>query len=719
MFSRLGSILLLCASLFSLTSLPAAADGLIVPDPCPDCPRIPCILDRPCPPIPSPVPFPSVRYHNVRIEVDGQVASVTVEQVFVNESTRPLEGTYIFPLPEDASISAFSMLVDGRAIEGQLLDRNEARRIYEQIVRGRRDPALLEYLGRGAFQARVFPIPPRGESKLEISYTQLLRQDAGLVRLVYPLTTERFSPRPLQQLSIDLTLRADQPIGSAYSPSHQLAIRRPSPQEVRATYEASNARPDRDFEFFYGLEGDVVGADLLTYRRPGEDGFLLLLVNPAQMRDQVVAARDVVLIVDTSGSMAGQKMQQAQAASRFVLNSLNPADQFNLVTFNSDVASYADGLRPASEASQAVEFVNRLRAAGGTNISDALAVGLSQGRGDRPLLVIFVTDGLPTVGLRDAPAILDAVGRVAPEASRIFTFGVGDDVNTVLLDNLAQRYRGVSEYVRPSEDLEVKLSAFYQKVGAPIMTDLALSVDGIRLTDVYPRPLPDLFAGTQLAVLARYSGSGAAPLVLSGQLNDRPLQFTYPGQAFPEQAARNSFIPRLWASRKIGYLLNEVRLRGENKELIDEIVALSLRYGILTPYTSFLVDDRTPLTREGQRQAAEQVGRAAAAAAATPAGAPAVDASQAVQSLRQAENLAAAPANEALRNVAAKTFLLREGNWIDSEFETEMPIRRLVFGSDEYFDLLASNPEWGAYFAVGANLIVVLDGQAYEVRDEG
>jgi Ca-activated chloride channel family protein len=312
------------------------------------------------------------------------------------------------------------------------------------------------------------------------------------------------------------------------------------------------------------------------------------------------------------------------------------------------------------------------------------------------------------------------VGDAVSPSTRLFVFGVGDDVNTILLDTLAQDNRGVSQYVRPDEDIEVAVSSFYEKVSTPVLTDIALDFGDIEVTDVYPQPLPDLFAGTQLVVVGRYHGEGTVTLRLTGTVNGEEQTLSYAGQEFPQRATGMDFLPRLWATRKIGYLLKEVRLHGENDELVDEIVELSLRYGVMTPYTSFLVEEKNLqiFSEEGRHAAADRL--ATPLAAAPPSGAAAVEQSQNFNTLQQAV-VAATPAEanvgEQLKVVGDRSFILRDGVWTDSSYQDGADTTKIGFGSEDYYRVLAERSDWGAFFALGERVIFLSDGEAYEVTE--
>lgn len=714
--------------LFSpLVLTPVHADGLVIID----CPQIvpeqppiefPCIPGLPCPTVP-PRPRPdcasylSVKNHNVTVSIDNQVARTHVDETFINPSNYQLEGTYIFPLPWDAAIDDFAMWVDGIKLEGRILDRAQARQIYEDIVRRRRDPALLEYIGRNAFQAHIFPIPPHGEKRVEISYSQVLKNEGGLVKFDYPLDTERFSPDAIQNVSVNVSIKSDLALKSIYSPSHPVSVARLNDFNATVGYEGSNVRPDRDFVLYYSVSSGEIGATLLSYKPDfSGDGFFLLLVTPQVKASQdKVVARDVILVLDTSGSMQGEKIDQAKRALKYVLDQLNPDDRFNIITFSTGLVPFAGSLQPVSARGDAKQFVDQIATGGSTDINRALLEAASDADPERPAIVIFLTDGLPTVGEMDVQRILDNVRQAAGKNVRLFAFGVGDDVNTLLLDSLSESHRGVSAYVRPGEKIDETVSDFYSKISTPVLSDVRLNWGGMQVSDVYPYPLPDLFAGSQLVIAGRYHGSGPAELTVSGAVNGISQTFTFPDLTF-KSTGGDQFIAPLWATRKIGYLLAQVRLHGENKEAIDEIVSLAVRYGIVTPYTSFLIEEgRDVLTQEGIGGAANDLQKRMAPAAQPTAGAAAVTGSQTNRSLQEA-NTGVNDASGQVKQIGDKAFIMREGVWTDTEFDpSRMTARKVQFASDEYFELLAQHPEWAQYVAMGERVVFVENGSAIEI----
>ncbi len=563
---------------------PAAAQGLLVP------------TDHAVPPL-------TRVQHHVTIAIEDQVAVTKVVQTFQNPTDRPQEADYVFPVPKGASVKKFAMWVDGKEIKGELVEAEKARTIYTDIVSRTRDPGLLEYMGNNLLRLRVFPVPAHGEQKLSLSYTSVAECDAGLVEYVYPLRGGAKAPAGQEKFSLKATLRSQHPIQNVYSPSHAVTVKRPSDREAHVAFEQGAAAGDRDFQLFYTPADKDVAVTALPYRPAGKgDGYVLLLISPrAELARTHHVARDMVFVLDTSGSMMGPKMEQARKALKFCLGNLDKRDRFALINFATTVNQYQPALAEATpgQVKQAAKWVDRLEANGGTAIDAALSAALALRSADtsRTFTVVFFTDGQPTIGETNPDKILQAVAEKNTANTRIFTFGVGDDVNAVLLDQLANRTRAVSTYVRPEEDIEAKVSSLYAKISHPVLTNLKLSTgDTVQLTEVYPAQLPDLFHGSQLVVAGRYHGKGHTALTLTGDVGKKHREFVYEVKLPRHTGEEKAFVEDLWARRKVGYLLDQIRTNGEKKELVDEVVSLAKKHGITTPYTSYLVvpDSATP-----------------------------------------------------------------------------------------------------------------------------
>ncbi len=717
-------VFILLASAFILIS-PAKADGIIIPDP-------PICSPEPCPPQPFPSSQLEIRYHYVDVTIEDQIAVTRVDQVFYNPNEWTVEGIYIFPIPVDAAVTDFTFWIDGELVNGEILSAEEARRIYEDIVRDMQDPALLEYADRGAVRARIFPIDPGGERRIQLEYTQALTAEEGLVRYVYPLNTEKFSTQPLDEVRISVDVVANQPIRAVYSPSHPVSVRRVGDFHFTAGYEEFDISPETDYSLYYSI-GESEAFHLLSYRDPADptdpDGFFLALLAPRPGADTQPVPKDVILVLDRSGSMEGEKFIQAQEALKYILSHLNSLDRFSVISFSTDLETYARDLRETSDVKEAVAWVDRQSARGSTDINRALLEAAAMTDTERPTYLIFITDGLPTEGVIENNQILNNFKINAPDNLRLFAFGVGYDVDTFLLDSLAQEHHGASSYVVPGESLDEILSGFYAKVSRPVLIDLQLDFGSLTNSgqelapyDLYPNPLPDLFAGSQIVVVGRYRESGRADVTLTGTVNGEGQTFTFPNQIFTaDSSASNlqSSIPRLWATRKIGYLLNQIRLQGPEPELVEQIVRLSIRFGIVTPYTSYLVTEPMPLGAvEQERIANEAYDQLKSAPAAPSYGQQAVEQAAGEGAMREADLLSSTPAEVAnhVRIVGPRTFVSSNDIWIDTTFDPDaMQTLKIAFLSDDYFALAAADSQLGAAFALGSKVIALSNGIAYEV----
>lgn len=651
----------------------------------------------------------SVKYHRVTVEITDQIAHTEIDQVFLNDTDiDSVEGMYIFPLPKDASFSNFSMYVDDEEVKAKVYDADSARAIYESIVRRNLDPALLEYVGRGLFQARVYPILAKGEKRIKIAYSELLKYDSDVYRYLYPLSTEKFSSRPLEDVSVSVTLTSSNPIKTIYSPSHKVTVQKIDDYHATVIYADENVTPDRDFVLYYTVSPDDIGMNVMTHAPSGEDGFYLFMAAPKLDIDESnIIKKRILFVFDRSGSMSGQKIVQAKDALQFCVSNLNEHDLFNIIDFSSDVRQFESGpvAATAENIQAATSYIASLSAGGGTNINDALLTALDKTEEDSLAnMVIFLTDGQATVGVIANEEIRQNVKNANSHDARLFIFGVGYNVNTHLLDHLSEENHGVSTYVSPDESIEAAVSSFFTKINNPVLSDLLLDFGSISIYNHFPRELPDLFKGSQIIQFGRYTNSGNTTISLSGKVNDADQAFHYDTN-FPVENPDNDFVPRLWATRKVGYLLNEIRLNGETQELIDEIVALGKRYGIITPYTSFLILEDNPSENNFADLDAE-TGKDAFAAA------------ENIGDYRGADNPGDVMSTY-LRYAGNKTFFMRDSFWVDSEFTGEETLIEVGFASDAYFELLAHNPGLGQYFAIGKNLVVSVGDVAYKVHEHG
>ncbi len=722
---------------------------------------IPIVCDvRPCRPLPRPIPLPNalpVKSIKLDTKINGQVATTHVEQIFRNDTQYTLEGTYFFPIPETASVVEFAIWENGKKLVGEVRSREEARRIYDEIVRRQRDPGLLEFAGKDLFQASIFPIPPNSDKKLEMTYTEVLKADSGTVSYRYLLGTgrniwsrptntisnivnERRSPldraetQKFGTVSGRIAIEGGETIRNIYSPTHKIDVANTKENAAVVTFETSNN--DSDFQLFFGRSNKDIGISLITYREPGKDGYFLLTLSPKdQLAEKELVNKDIVFVLDTSGSMSDEgKMEKARKALLFGIRTLRDGDRFNIINFAGEEHLMERTLLDADNKGKrrGEEFVNRLSPNGGTNINDSLIASLKQfQKGSRPKMLVFMTDGLPTVGETNTERILANLKAQKDVDVRIFPFGFGYDVNTTLLDRIGSENSGISDYVQPKEDLEVKVSNFFSRVSSPVLADLDLDLGPVLAEYTYPRKLTDLFRGMQATIIGRYRNTNDLKnitLKLTGRSGTESRTFTYTNLDFPSRSDQNDFLPRLWASRRVGWLLEQVRSIGETKEVRDEIVELGTRYGLVTPYTSYLATDGSLANVRQNSPMAASIARDAAKKVAERSGAGAVQFSI-QQNAMQANSQAVAVDGKddsdqvVLRNtaqnqfVANKNFIYQDNSWIDSEYteRSVLPEIKVKFGSDEYFKLVSADSGIAPYFALGNQVVVVWKGKIYRV----
>lgn len=719
-------------------------------------------------PVPMPTPPPSsyrIKELDVHVRLQDQVAKVGVTQSFVNTGSQQMEVSFVFPLPHDGAIDQLTFLVDGKEIPGKLMKAADARRIYEETVRRNRDPALLEWLGTGMFQTSVFPVPPGAERKVTLNYSQLCRRERGLTDFLFPLSTAKYTSQPVEKLNVQVNITSGTEIKNVYSPTHSVSVDR-SGGHATVKYTAENTIPGQDFRLLYDVGTDVLGTSVVSYRsNDTDDGYFLLLATPDVKADTMdIPAKTVVFVVDRSGSMSGEKIEQAKGALKFVLNNLREGDLFNIVAYDTGVESFRPELEKYTDDNRkaALGFVEGIYAGGSTNISGALDTALGQLKdSSRPSYVVFLTDGLPTVGETNEMKIVELAKQKNQVRARLLAFGVGYDVNSRMLDRLVRANFGQSEYVLPNENIEARVAALYNRIKSPVMTDVKVTVDidGHRTEDgepvnrVYPRDVYDLFAGEQIVLVGRYRKPGAAKVTIRGKVQGSERSFDFPAELVVKSNDDSfGFVEKLWAMRRIGEIIDDLDLKGHNEELVQELVALATRHGVLTPYTSFLADENTNVRdlaavrqeaevrlrtladtdgASGVNQRAAKAGLQRAGGAdlygrgAAPASSPygggfggggfggraANGPAQPGDAVASAE----AEAKSAVRNVAQKTFYRRDNRWIDSVVteELEKKAKHVEQFSDEYFALAERHGKaLSQYLVFDEPVLIALDGEA-------
>ena len=780
--------------MLAVVAVPAIADAqglLVVMDPEQQIrlPR-PIIILPPWPsphPIPAPRPAPPVSYKIKELDVNArlvdQVAQVQVSQTFVNTGSLPMEVAFVFPLPYDGAVEQMTLMIDGKEYPAKLLDAGEARRMYEEIVRKNRDPALLEWMGTGLFKTSVFPVPAGASRTVSLRYSQLCRKQEGLTDFLFPLSTAKYTSDAVEKVDIHVTIESQDEIKNVYSPSHSVEIKRPDERHASITYSSKNEVPSSDFRLLYDVGKGTVGARLLSYRPEKEkEGFFMLLASPeikagteAKAESEKTLGKTVIFVIDRSGSMAGKKIEQVQAALKYVLNNLREGDLFNVIAYDDRIESFRPELQHYGEDTRkaALGFVEGLYAGGSTNIDAALRTALAQIQdAKRPSYIVFLTDGLPTAGETNEMKIVAAARQENKFHARIFAFGVGYDVNSRLLDKIVRENFGQSEFVRPNEDIEDRVSRLYKRLESPVMTGVKIQFvfdemkteEGSPVDRIYPKDEMDLFAGEQLVLVGRYKKPGVAKVVVQGTVGQTEQKFDFP-VSFVDRSGDESFafIEKLWAVRRVGEILDELDLKGKNEELVKELVELATRHGILTPYTSFMANENVNIhdvagnvisadrrlgaldMPEGRAGFAQRnmKGTLKYASQAPASSSPGAFGSQPQEAqVREALNsLSSTPAfasgggagrayaggaekeladvAQNIRNVGNRTFYQRSGRWVDSQVsaQQEANARPIKQFSDEYFELARRHGRTlSQYLVFDEPVLLSLENQAYLIE---
>ncbi|HHB79348.1 MAG TPA: VWA domain-containing protein [Saprospiraceae bacterium] len=681
----------------------------------------------PRPPIPPTIQNQALDTKSLRIEADinFNMAKVKFTQVFHNPTSGRIEGNYIFPIPKGMTIHHFSMKIDGQPVNAELLEAKKARKIYNDIVRRQIDPALMEYQDGGLIKLQIFPIAPHADRQITLEFETALTKDNQLSLLEIPMPSTK-----IQDLILDFKIAAKQDIGAILCPTHEIDVAYTAKNKAHASAESKNVLGGRLLRLYLDTKKGNIDSHFLSYQDSDGERYFQWSLSPGFANQEEIAAKDITFALDVSGSMRGPKIEQAKKALSFCINHLNDHDRFNIVRFSTEAAPLFSERRPASAKNIKIaqDWIAQLKPSGGTNIFDALDIALTEKIDPkRPEMTVFITDGRPTIGQTIPKEIIKMVDEKLNKNRRIFTFGVGNDLNIKLLDLLTDHSNGYRTYVTEQENIEIKVSSFFRKVSSPVLTDIQITTSpNIRFSALQPKVLPNLFSGSTLLLFGKYSGKGKIGITLTGKINGSSKTYTYEFNPKPE--IENDFIPRLWATRKVAYLYDQIRLNGESQEVKDELITTAKKYGIITPYTSFLIiDNEADLLRQGTlgmedviwNQGQRKLPPTPAAIRTT------TQESAAIQKSRRTAN-AQASLKKALdyvdeqgkqQNLASevqfangRAFYRQNSTWRDARLilkKTKIrKEKKIIYASKAYFDLLAQK-EFKPYLSLGVQVVFV------------
>lgn len=691
-----------------------------------------------------------------------RVLRYEVSETFVNRSNRVAEADYVFPLPPGAAFEDLKLSINGELVSGETMSAEKARGIYEEIVRRQRDPALVEWMGHGLLRTRIFPIQPGEEKNVVVRFQAVASREGDALRIDYrrgsdPNRSQLASRPPAENhspgtehdswTSFALYYQPGSLYGEPYSPTHLLRSRNEGRTRL---VEARGSAPEVTI-LLPLRRPNVAAMSVLTHAPSDTRGFALITITPPTAPRRTLS-RDVTFVVDVSGSMRGKKLEQAKEAGYALLASLNDNDRLRVIDFSTDVRSFRDGYVAATRDNlrDARRYIQDLRADGSTNISGALETALgARSDGERLPLLVFITDGEPTVGERDPARIAALASRLRGE-TRLFSIGVSAEVNASLIEQLAVQGRGTAHYVRNDESVERTVSLLASRLTAPVLANVRVRADGVRLSQVMPSGPIDVFAGQDLVVLARYDGSGNATIRLEGESADGPLTWSTRAE-FADRDRGNAFVARLWAAQRIGWLAAEKRHGGGNSEIDAEIRTLGERYGIPTEFSSYLVVepgmelprrrdvanqvDRTldrgaavlgPVTVTGTAAAASAKRASMDAVAASTVSAPSANErrfedARLAAGQREAKSMAEleSVAGTGSRTIGNRLFTLVGGVWKDAAHTPAHRTIRVKPFSALYFDLMKRMEPLGPVFALGERVIVAGKKVAIELAPDG
>lgn len=712
----------------------------------------------------------------VSAKATGQAASTTIRMTLHNHGGSQAEAQVLLPVPDGAAIGQFVLEGLGEQGIAKIMPADEARAIYNRIVASMRDPALLEFVGTSLVRSSVFPVPANGEQTVSMTYDHELEADGDRVEYVLPRSAELMLQGAPWSFAMDVN--GARPIATVYSPTHDIATETPSATSVKVSVspEAFSGTPGplRVGWLREPLEAGMLASSFVAYPDSAGGGYFMLVAGPPTLPDdgdREPVKREVTLVIDKSGSMRGEKIVQAREAAIQVISGLKEGEYFNVIAYSDTINKLSAGAveKTTQTEAEAIAFIEAITAVGGTNIHDALmsAVRTEPAAGVLPM-VIFLTDGLPTVGVTQESAIREAVAKWNKHERRVFGFGVGYDVNAPLLTAVSRETRGAPTFVLPQQSVEAKVGQVFRRLTGPVLASPSLTPNKAAIVqDMLPGDLPDIFEGDQLVVLGRYTDEDQNLIfTLAGESaeGERSFQMTFdPSRASVE----NAFVPRLWAQRRIAQLVDAVRQAGADgkgelsDELISEIVALSTRWGILTEYTSFLaieagiaIDNQMALRAEtADREGATRLDSRMREAAARQPAAPsrqsvlyslesAVDDRTGVGAVQQdavnyqtmtAKSVAANRMQTAggaqviltgMRQVGDQTLFSRGGQWVDSSLLDAFEANNadvdetVEFASERYFELadeLASERRQGV-LALGRDVLLNRSGRVILVQ---
>lgn len=530
---------------------------------------------------------------DVHVTINNGIAVTQIDQVFLNTENRIVEALYTFPVPHAASVSNFTMIIGGKEMIGEVVEKKRARQIYDSYKTQRRDPGLLEQVDYKSFELRVFPIAAGAEQRISITYYQQLDFDHNAATYVYPLATTtgaQIDARTHGKFAFTIDVKSEIPILKLMSPSHanDFVVTSHSDNYVRASLEVTEGDLSRDVVITYDTERPHTGIDVLTSKQANEAGYFMMSMTAGKELQQLASGMDYMFVVDASGSMANDgKLMLSRSAVESFIDALGEEDRFELMTFNTVPNLQFGQLSPVnSESKQAAKsFLLSQQARGGTALRPAVATAYKYKDADRPLNVVILSDGMTEVA--EQAELLAAINN-APSGSRVFCIGIGNDINRPLLKQLAEGAGGLAAFISHQDDFARQAQAFRRKLMRPVASNVRIQIEGPQVFDVANETLPDLYYGSPIWMIGRYKTPGKATITITAEVLGQPFRQSLEWD-FPAIDDRNPEIERMWAFARVQELQNGMRSKSQTSQAIDEIVRLCEGYSIVSEYASFIV----------------------------------------------------------------------------------------------------------------------------------
>jgi len=688
----------------------------------------------------------AVTRHDVKIDINDDVCLTEIDQEFYNPGNSTMEGIYFFPVPRGAFITQFSMLINGVERQAETLDAKKARGIYEKIVSQMRDPGLMEYADQDLFRLKIYPIEPHSRKRIKISYQEPTNFQDGYCSYIYPLGTEKFSSQPIEEISISATITSGSGISNVLCPGFNADIVRINDSLIKLNYKAGDIRPDRDFRLYYSRTKEAVGISIIANPDGTGGGHFLLNISPDDaLYGMEAIQKDVVFVVDTSGSMIGEKLDQVKLSLLKCVSALRHGDHFQIVRFSTEAESLFSGLVPNDKASilKSFKFIDNFHAAGGTNLEEALKLASGQSQSGRPRYIVIITDGRPTIGETDEGILINNFLSSSGK-SRIFTFGIGAELNTHLLEGLSSKTGGSARYITGGDSIESVIDKFFNKISLPVMTDINVKFAGsLKISDIEPSSFHDIFAGDMIQIYGKYYSAGKITVAVEGLVGQSRKNFISTFTiGYADRGA--DFVPRMWARTRIGRLMEKIRLGGADENSTAEIIKLARTYGIITPYTSYLIledeNTRTSLSegRNDHRTLSAAPSEAIdvmkkkkpiAQGLYSKQGDMSVSAAREIEELKDghADQYAVTSSSygksdeiiKSVKIVNGRAFYRSSWGWIEGVLagEKQVTTKKIAFMTEEYFRLVEIHPWIAGVLSLGKNIRLRIGNQVLEIYE--